>query len=287
MAQSWSQLTVHTSPSDTDALANFLIERGAPGVVMKNSGLQAFFAKDVDRVELRREISRYANALAQMAPRRRKPRIEWKTLHPESWEHAWKRFIKPRRVGKRFWVTPPWIAAPQFRYRRVITIEPGLAFGTGSHATTRACMEFFERVAERLPAGFRALDVGTGSGILAIALCFLGAGAIQAIDNDAVAVKTARENLAANEVARRVRVSGEKLDAVRGKFDVVAANLTAETILELAPELERRVARGGYLVLSGILRQKFESIRRRFKHDFRAVQEKRSQEWVSVLLQRK
>ena len=129
--------------------------------------------------------------------------------------------------------------------------------------------------------------MGTGSGILAIALCFLGAGAIQAIDNDAVAVKTARENLAANGVARRVRVSGKKLEAVRGKFDVVAANLTAETILELAPELERRVTRGGYLVLSGILRQKFESIRRRFKHDFRAVQEKRSQEWVAVLLQRK
>ena len=287
MAQSWSQLTVHTSTANIDALANFLIERGAPGVVIKSRAVEAYFASELDRAPLRREIFRFVSALRPRLLRSTKPQLQWKFIRQESWEHKWKRFIKPRRVGKRFWVTPPWIPSPKFRRRQIITIEPGLAFGTGSHATTRGCIEFLEWVADRLPAGFRALDVGTGSGILAIALHFLGAGAVRAIDNDPVAVEVARENLKANGIARRVRASRTDLQSVAEHFDVVAANLTAETILELAPALARKVRRGGYLVLSGILQRRAAAVRRCFSARFRAVKQKRSREWITILLQRK
>lgn len=288
MAQSWAQLSVRASPANIDALANFLIERGAPGVVIKNHGLDAFFAAPLDGASLRGDIDRFVGAIARLSPRASKPRLSWKVIGQENWEHSWKRFIKPSRVGKGFWVTPPWLEPPKLRRRRVIIIEPGLAFGTGTHATTRSCMEFLEVVAARFGAGkYSALDVGTGSGILAIALALLGAAEIRAIDNDPVAVQVARDNLRANAVARRVRLSSAKLSALKGKFNVVVANLTAETIAELAGDLQKRVAARGFLILSGILHQKAGMIARALAGRLRVVKRKRSREWVTLLLQRK
>ncbi|MGH7852302.1 MAG: 50S ribosomal protein L11 methyltransferase [Candidatus Binatia bacterium] len=288
MAQSWSQLSVRTSPTNIDALANFLIERGAPGVIVKKNGLDAFFAAPLDGALLRGDINRFVGAVARLSPRAQRPRLQWKVVRQENWEHSWKRFIKPRRVGKSFWVTPPWLEPPKFRRRRVITIEPGMAFGTGTHATTRSCMEFLEVIAGRLGAKkFSALDVGTGSGILAIALARLGAAEIRAIDNDPVALQVARDNLRANAVANRVQLSGAKLSALRKKFDVVVSNLTAETILELAGDLQKKVAARGFLILSGIWHQKAGVITRAFASRFRVIERKRSREWVTLLLQRK
>jgi ribosomal protein L11 methyltransferase len=288
VAHSWSQLSVRANPASLDALANFLVERGAPGVVLRKSGLDAFFAATLDGASLRADINRFVGALARLSPRASPPRLSWKILGQENWEHSWKRFIKPCRVGKSFWVTPPWLDPPKFRRRGVITIEPGMAFGTGTHATTRGCMEFLEVVAGRFGAGkFSALDVGTGSGILAIALALLGAAEIQAIDNDPVALRVARNNVRANAVAKRVRLSAASPSALRRKFDVVVANLTAETIAELADDLQKSVAPNGFLILSGILQQKSGVVTRAFAGGFQVIKRKRAREWVTLLLQRR
>lgn len=264
------------------------MERGAPGVVLKKHGLDAFFATPLAGASLRRDISRFVAALARLSPRAQKTRLQWKLVESENWEHSWKRFIKARRVGKCFWVTPPWLEPPKFRKRRVITIEPGMAFGTGTHASTRGCLEYLEWVADKLGhKDFTALDVGTGSGILAIALVLLGAAEIVAIDNDPVALQVARENLRANGVMQKVRMSGAGMSAIKRKFDIVVANLTAETIVELAGDLEKKVAAKRFLVLSGILHQRANSVTRRFAGFFRVVERKRSREWVTLLLQRK
>ena len=163
-----------------------------------------------------------------------------------------------------------------------------MAFGTGTHATTRGCMEFLELAAVRLRRGeFTALDVGTGSGILAIALARLGARAIWAIDNDDVALTVARENLRANGVAKRVHLSGIKPSGIKRTFSVVVANLTVETILTVAAAFEKKVAPKGYLILSGILHQKAGEITRRFGVKFKTVKRKRAREWQTLLLQRK
>jgi ribosomal protein L11 methyltransferase len=149
-------------------------------------------------------------------------------------------------------------------------------------------MEFLEIVRARVGAGkFTGLDVGTGSGILAIALALLGASEIRAIDNDPVAVKVAAENLRINRVVEKVRLSETKLGSIRQTFTVVVANLTAETIGELAETLQRRVAPTGYLILSGILYQKASAIVRRFAEKFRVLERRRRQEWVTLLLRRK
>ena len=264
------------------------MERGAPGVVLKKRGLDAFFAAPLAGASLRRDLGRFVAALARLSPRPQKTRLHWKVIRQEDWEHSWKRFIKPRRVGKFFWVTPPWLEPPKFRRRRVITIEPGMAFGTGTHATTRGCMEYLESVADRFAGKrFSALDVGTGSGILTIALALLGAAEIVAIDNDPVAIQIARKNLHANGVGRRVHLSGARLPAIRRRFDLVVANLTAETIVELAGDLEKKVAAKKFLILSGIVHQKANAVTRRLAGSFRVLERKRSREWVTLLLQRK
>ncbi len=169
----------------------------------------------------------------------------------------------------------------------MITIEPGLAFGTGTHATTRGCMEFLEQVADSLRGReFTVLDVGTGAGILAIVAVKLGARAVYAIDNDPVALAVARKNFAAND-APRVHLSGASLSAIRKKFSVVAANVTAETIIELAAALDKKVSAKGFLILSGVLPHKADAVARCFQKNFRVVRHKRGREWSTLLLQRK
>jgi ribosomal protein L11 methyltransferase len=264
------------------------MEQGSPGIILKKHGVQAYFLKSAATPSLRRDVGRFIGAQARLSPRDARPALAWKTIKQEDWQNSWKRYIKPRRVGRNFWVTPPWLDPPKLRYRKVITIEPGMAFGTGTHATTRACMEFIEVARDRLGGGkFSALDVGTGSGILAIALALLGATPIYAVDNDPIALQVARENLLANEVADKVHLSRASLSALRRRFAVVAANLTAETILGLADALEKKVAKNGFLILSGILRHQAGAITARFAARFRVRQRKGSQEWVTLLLQRK
>jgi ribosomal protein L11 methyltransferase len=284
---SWLQLSVRTGAADVDALSNFLIERGSPGVVLKKTGVDAFFAHSNDDATLRKDIGRFLEGIGQISSFGGKPRVQWKFIKEQDWQNSWKRFIKPRRVGRSFWVTPPWLEPPKFRRRQVITIEPGLAFGTGTHGTTRGCMECLELVADRLQGReFTGLDVGTGSGILAIALAKLGARKIWAIDSDPVALTVARENLRANGVATGFHLSGTKLTRIKKTFSVTVANLTAETIIEFAGALEKRVAQNGYLILSGILHQKSNAITRCFAAKFRTVKRKRTREWMTLLLKR-
>jgi ribosomal protein L11 methyltransferase len=149
------------------------------------------------------------------------------------------------------------------------------------------------RILEHLAARFAggeltALDVGTGSGILAIALAKLGAASVVALDNDPTALKVARANVRVNGVGRRIRLANWKLDQVYGSFAVVVANLTAETIVDLAAAFEERVAAGGYLVLSGILQPKARQVVRRFcPATFLPVRQSREKEWVTLLLKKK
>jgi len=283
---SWLQLSVRTDPAAIDAVSNFLIERGSPGVVIKKTEIQAYFVHSTEDALIRKDIKRFLRGLGRLYTQ--EPRLRWRLLKDRDWNSSWHRFFKPQKVGDAFWVTPPWAASPTFRHRRVITIEPGMAFGTGTHATTRGCMEFIEKVAASFRGtGFNALDVGTGSGILAIALAKLGANRVWAVDTDPVALKVAGENLRCNSVRDKIQLSGSQVSRIRKSFPVVVANLTAETILDLAAALEKRVAPQGFLVLSGILNQKTKQVINQFAANFRVTRRKREKEWVTLLLRRR
>ena len=289
MPSVWLQVSIRADPSALDVIANFLIERGSPGAVLRKCEVQGYFAAD-GNTRLFGDVRRYLRSLKKFYPGVNEKALRWRRVKERNWNRSWQKFFTPQRIGRRFLVCPPWQPPPALRGRHLITIEPGLAFGTGTHATTRACMEFLEKVVELSLSGsesFDALDVGTGSGILSIALVKLGARKVWAIDNDPVAVKVARVNFDANKVAGNVRVSGTTLRQIRQSFTLVVANLTAETILELAEGLANKVAPGGFLILAGILCHKLPDVMRPFTAaGFQVLQRKREKEWVALLLRR-
>ncbi len=285
--QPWLQLSLKAPLPAHDAIANFFIERGSPGVVFARGEVRAFF-RPPQAAALRREVGPFLRDLRKIYPGFAAKPLRWRTLAENNWAHSWRRFFAPVKIGRMLWIAPPWVELPNSR-RHVITIEPGMAFGTGTHATTRGCLEFIEQIMPPFDHGkLRALDVGTGSGILAIALARLGAASVVALDNDPVALKVARDNIRINGVARQIRLARAGVDKLGGRFGIVIANLIAETILELADALASRVAPGGYLVLSGILYWQADDIVRRFvPARFKIVRRRRGQEWATLLLKKK
>ena len=272
-----------------DAVSNFLIERGSPGVVIKKNEVQAYFACPEDSAVIRRDVQRFLRGIRSMYPEIGEDQLHWRILKDRNWNSAWRRFFSPQKVGQQFLVAPPWAKLPRLGRRHLITIEPGMAFGTGTHATTRGCMELIEGVTRSLGRKrFTALDVGTGSGILAIALAKLGATKVLALDNDRIALKVAEENIRCNAVQKNVCCSAKPLSRLRRTFPVVVANLTVETILALAGPLAKRVAPQGYLILSGILRPKAEQLLHYCcSNGFKLIKLKQEKEWATLLLKRK
>ncbi len=173
-------------------------------------------------------------------------------LLEEDWGAGWKEHFHPFHVAPLLVIKPSWEPYEPLAGEAVIEMDPGMAFGTGLHASTRLALGFIEEISVFSPPDC-ALDVGTGTGILAMAAALRGASLVVAIDNDPDAVEAARENIARNDLAGRVDVSGRELGAIEGKFDLIAANITADVLLPLAPKLVARLSPCGVLVLAGLL----------------------------------
>lgn len=289
MSASWLQLTLKAPSAALDSVSNFLIERGSPGVVIKKNEVQAFFARPARTAYLKRDIHRFLRAMKGIYPGVGEEGLRWTLLQEKNWQNSWRRFFQPQKVGKSLWVGPPWIVPPELPQRQVITIEPGMAFGTGTHPTTRTCLEFLEEVVASLNSEkLRVLDVGTGSGILAIAVAKMGASKVLALDNDPIALRAARANIRLNRAQHKVKLTHVALGCVKGSFTVVVANLTAETIIGLARALRKKASSRGYLILSGILRPMAEDVLRRFTpKSFELVRQRSHREWTTLLLRKR
>jgi ribosomal protein L11 methyltransferase len=178
----------------------------------------------------------------------------------EDWGEGWKKDFRPLDVG-RIRVRPSWIDEPTPAGKVEVVLDPGMAFGTGSHATTSLCLAALSDVLGARP-GASVLDIGTGSGLLAIAARKLGAGRVAANDNDPVAVEVARENAALNRAPLELTL--DPVERIPGTFDVVVANILANVLAELAPLIAPKVAPGGALFLSGILGPQEDEVRRAY-----------------------
>lgn len=179
--------------------------------------------------------------------------IAARTVEEQDWNAPWKALWRPTPVGRNLLICPSWLDPEPGEPRRVLRLDPGMAFGTGTHFTTASCLELLEDLLEAGPGGARVLDVGTGTGILAVASLLLGAGHATGIDLDPAAVAEARANAARNGVADRFEATGAPLDEGARGFDLVLANLVAETLVDLAPLLAGALAPGGTLLTSGVL----------------------------------
>lgn len=179
------------------------------------------------------------------------------SLKEEDWETAWKAYFKPIRVGKHFLIKPTWEAVEIQEGDVVLELDPGMAFGTGTHATTTLCLETMERVVK---PGQRVFDLGTGSGILAIAAAKLGAS-VCAVDLDGVAIRVAQENVDLNLVNDQVQVlRGDLGTVLTGQADVVIANIIADVILMLLPDLRRILHVDGEFLASGIIENRANEV---------------------------
>jgi ribosomal protein L11 methyltransferase len=264
------QLTVPTSPEISDGLTNFLWEQGALGVVEEESPsepprLRAFFPHTASSTELLRAIRAYRDSLACLGFRVTGAALEISPLHDGEWASAWQRSFPPLLVGKRLLIVPPWEARDDATAgaRVQVIIEPGRAFGTGHHGSTEGCLVLLEAALDALGgAPARALDIGTGTGILAISAVKLGVGEVLAVDIDPDAIAAARRNAETNDCADRVRLELEGPQAVWSTppFRLVLANLLAHTHLALLPHYARLTAPGGSLVLGGILGEEAEQV---------------------------
>ncbi|MCD7775189.1 MAG: 50S ribosomal protein L11 methyltransferase [Clostridiales bacterium] len=168
------------------------------------------------------------------------------------WENNWKKYFKPMPVGERLLIQPIWQDKADAGGRKVLNLEPGLAFGSGTHETTRLCLEAIEK---NIKPCCEMLDIGCGSGILSIAALLLGAGHATAVDIDKLAVKTARENALRNGIdeERYTVYNGSLADKVSGKFDIVAANIVADAIIALSSDVGRLMNEDGVYIVSGII----------------------------------
>ncbi len=182
------------------------------------------------------------------------------TVNEEDWANNWKKYFKPLPVGERLLICPSWEQAEQTEDRRILSIDPGMAFGTGGHDTTRLVLETLER---HITPGCAFLDIGCGSGILSIAACLLGAGSAFGVDIDPLAVRTAVENGALNGLTapRYTIVKGDLADKVTGQYPVVAANIVADAIIALSPAVPSFLAPDGVYIVSGIIDSREQDVR--------------------------
>lgn len=178
------------------------------------------------------------------------PLIETQSLCEEDWENAWKQHYHPLEIGKRLAVAPSW-EPYQGQGRTVVKLDPGMAFGTGTHETTALCLELLD---EHVRGGEVLLDVGCGSGILGVASVLLGASSALGIDIDPLAVRTAGENAALNGVEKAfTAVAGDLSARAVGRYDIITANIVADAIIRLAPDIPPLLAEGGLFFASGII----------------------------------
>jgi ribosomal protein L11 methyltransferase len=285
------ELTVDAGEDAAEALTNFLWEQGAVGVVQEEAPgvparLRAFFATSGEAAEtadLNARVDAYldglralglaAGAQARLAP-----------VADEDWAAAWREHFRPVAVGRALLVAPPW-ETPAASERVVLVIEPGRAFGTGHHGTTAGCLELLEAlVAGSRPA--RALDLGTGSGILAIAAARLGVTDVLACDLDPDAVAAATANAARNGVGERVRaVLGDAATLATEPAPLVVANLLASAHRALARRYAGLVAVGGALVLGGLLDAEASVVAAALAvHGFRGEAVRSLEGWTSLAL---
>jgi ribosomal protein L11 methyltransferase len=301
MTDTWVEISCRVPAELTDIVAEYLTGLSGTGVCVENLNVDAFshseipdsptttvrsyFSATEDSAARLAEISTFLKELSQRQQGCVLPEPELSSVSAEDWSTSWKVNFKPLRVGHRLLIVPSWEEVQARPDDIVLHLDPGMAFGTGGHETTRLCLELLEQIMDDMPLLLSpsVLDLGTGSGILAMAAVQLGAGRVLAVDIDPQAVEVARENLAANDLAEQVECSTTPLESMTESFDVILANILAEELVRLAPFLAARLTPGGSLVLSGILAEKEELVRTGFTpQPLTFLATLRAGEWVAL-----
>lgn len=215
--------------------------------------------------------------------------VEIGNVREEDWANNWKQYFKPMKVGEKLLLCPTWEAdniGDEYRDRIKLLIDPGMAFGSGQHETTKLCMELIEKY---ITPDTNMLDVGTGSGILGIAGLLLGAGNVTGVDIDALSVKVAKENAEINGVGDKFVVKcGNLADDISGKFNMISANIVADIILMLMPDAKKLLSDDGFFIMSGIIDMRYEDVEKGLiENNFEIIEVKRESGWCAITAKHK
>ncbi|MCS4487867.1 50S ribosomal protein L11 methyltransferase [Streptococcus sciuri] len=277
----WQELKVTLDREGEEIVSNLLIEQGAQGVAIEDTAdylnKADLFGEIVPEKEQLEQITMIAyypenvaieDVVAELRKRLEKVsdfinpatvHFSHQDLEEEDWADNWKKYYEPARITHDLTIVPSWTEYEATADEKVIRLDPGMAFGTGTHPTTKMSLFALSQV---LRGGETVLDVGTGSGVLAIASSLLGAKEIYAYDLDDVAVRVAQENIDLNEHTDNITVAtGDLLRGVEREADVIVANILADILVHLTDDAYRLLKNEGYLIMSGIIASKWEMVR--------------------------
>ena len=242
------EIIVTTPEESRDAIISSMSEMGYTGFVEQDGGLIGYFNPERSPAEICDELNRF-RAVLESSGLDASFSLSYTILPEKDWNETWKKNFIPIDVGDTLTIIPSWLQSATSRIP--IIIDPGMVFGTGHHETTRTCLSLIEKIA-RVCSKRSFLDIGTGTGILAIGASRLEFEQVTAIDIDPLAVDAAQTNAALNGLTN-IEVLEGTIQAVSGKFDLIAANLLVEILIEIAAELSDRLEPGGRAILSGLL----------------------------------
>lgn len=283
----WSEISIHTTNEAIEPISNILHEAGASGVVIEDPVelikeredqfgeiyalnpddypeegviIKAYLPVNSFLGETVEEIKESINNLILHNIDIGKNTVTISEVNEEEWATAWKKYYHPVKISEKFTIVPTWEEySPVHSDELIIELDPGMAFGTGTHPTTVMCVQALERT---IGKGAQVIDVGTGSGVLSIAAALLGAKNVQALDLDEVAVNSARINVKLNKVHDRVTVAQNNLlDGLTEPVDVIVANILAEVILRFTDAAANLVKKDGYFITSGIILPKKQEVK--------------------------
>lgn len=280
----WVAITVDTTAEAEEAVNQILFSEGAKGTVIEegNRKVTAYFPLNDDIGPLIDRIRSSVHGLSEFGLDIGKAKVIIERVHDEDWANQWRENYKPLRITPNMVIKPSWKQLASRDGDIVIEMDPGMAFGSGAHFTTKSCLILLEKYMTR---GHSVLDVGTGSGVLAIAAAKLGAREVVALDVDSVAVQVATENIQTNNVGNTVQVIyGSPIDIELGKYDVIVTNIIAEVIVELFPCLCRHLEKGGIFIGAGIIPERLGKVMKVLEKQGMILKETYTDgQWISLV----
>jgi len=285
----WIEISVDIHQVAHEALCAFLFDLGCEGVVSEDFGLKhikAYLPFHEDSLKIRTHIETFIRKIEEIFPEAGSASLTINRIEDQDWSTSWRQFFTPQRITERLTIQPAWMPAPPSCGEWVIKMDPGPAFGTGQHPTTRLCLEAMERLCPQ--EAWTMLDVGTGSGILAIYGARLGAERILALDTDPEALRWAERNIDLNGLTGSIELSSLPLETLAGTFSIITANLILETILELLPFFPRLMDHGGSLVLSGLLEGQIKRVQEELpKQGLHQTGVRFMEEWACIVAKKR
>ncbi len=283
MIDHWIEISLPVTNETEDAVTNFLFELGAQGCYNQEDLLRAYFSNSDWNEKKSGQLHSYLRQLAELQFPIQPDKFQIQKIENQDWNARWKQTIKPIEVGGKFLIKPTWIHLEPLETKQIIEIDPQMAFGTGFHATTQLMLNL---LIDHIGAPTRILDMGTGTGILAIAAARLSHAEIFAFDNDPIAAATARQNCIQNQVSKKIHVFCGTIDAIKDTtFDIILANINRSIIIESLSKIFRCLSRNGLAIFSGILSEEKNQISKAIeKHNFKIINEAAQDEWTAFVV---